>query len=216
MSLSINHVSVSSGGFELLDLSLEIATGECVVLSGRSGAGKTTIMEAICGLRQVLQGSIELDGENITHLRPAERSIGYVPQDTVLFPHMTVREHLAFASQLAGWNKNDISERVNKLAKGLGIKNLLLRKPKGLSGGESKRVAIGRAIAVRPKLLCLDEAFTGLDEKTRLEIVEWLKEVVEREGITALSISHHTDEMHSLAAKCYHLENGAIAEVSFR
>lgn len=215
MSLNIQKLYLSAGDFVLRDISLEIPSGECAVLMGRSGAGKTTLMEGLCGLRKIEEGKIELDGIDITHLRPGERGIGLVPQDTVLFPHMTVREHLAFGPELLGWEKQMIKERVDTLADSLGIVGLLDRKPQGLSGGEGKRVSLGRAIAARPKLLCLDEALTGLDQETHTSILRLLKDIIAREKFTTLHITHREEEARYLGQRVYRMAREAVSRVSF-
>jgi len=210
MSLLIEQLTVTAGNFALTDLSLEIPTAKCAVLMGKSGSGKTTLMEALCGLRKVTHGRIVLDGRDITHLRPGERGIGLVPQDTVLFPHMSVREHLAFGPKLAGWGKAAISERIDALASSLDIVSLLERRPQGLSGGEAKRVSLGRALAFRPSLLCLDEALTGLDTDTRYSIMHLIQRIVREEKITTLHITHHQDEADMLADRHYSILNGLL------
>ena len=166
---------------------------------GASGSGKTTLMEALCGLRHISAGTIHLDNRNITHLRPGERGIALVPQDNVLFPHLTVREHLAFGPSIQQWSKPDIVERVDQLAQQLGITSLLNRTPENLSGGEAKRVALGRALATRPSLLCLDEALTGLDDDTYAEILDLLKTTIAENSLTTLHITHNRAEARQLA-----------------
>lgn len=158
-------------------------------------------MEAICGLRKITSGTLTLDGVDITHLRPGDRNVALVPQDNVLFPHLDVREHLSFGPQIQKWQKADIDHRVEELASELGITHLLDRKPSMLSGGESKRVALGRALASRPKLLCLDEALTGLDDKTHSETLELLRHTVATEKIATLHITHSQAEAENLATK---------------
>lgn len=211
MSLAITQLTVRAGEFSLSDVSLVVTTGQCGVLMGPSGSGKTTLMEALCGLRKVEVGGIDLYDQRIDHLRPGEREIGLVPQDTVLFPHMTVREHLEFGPQLQKWEKEEINERVESLAASLSIEDLLDRRPRGLSGGEAKRVAIGRAIAGRPKLLCLDEALTGLDRKTHEGIMVLLKDVIQQESLTTLHITHREEEAEFLGDLNYELNDGEIS-----
>ncbi|MCP5535973.1 MAG: ABC transporter ATP-binding protein [Akkermansiaceae bacterium] len=211
MSLAITQLSVRAGEFRLSDVSLAITTGHCGVLMGRSGSGKTTLMEALCGLRKVETGGITLDDQRIDHLRPGERQIGLVPQDTVLFPHMTVREHLEFGPRLQKWQKEEINKRVESLAASLSIIELLDRRPRGLSGGEAKRVAIGRAIAGRPKLLCLDEALTGLDREAHEGMMVLLKDVIQRESLTTLHITHRQEEAEFLGDLNYELNDGQIS-----
>ena len=180
------------------------------MLMGGTGQGKTTILEAICGLKQVLGGGVHLMGRDVTRLKPAERGIGYVPQDRALFQTMTVREHLAFALEVRRWNRADIGERVRELAELLGLQPLLDRKPPGLSGGEAQRVALGRALAFRPGVLCLDEPLSALDDDTREEMCALLESVRERTGVTTLHVTHHGGEAGRLADEVLVLKDGRI------
>ena len=155
--IALENIALRQGSFELSDLSLELASGEYGVLMGRSGCGKTTLLEAVCGLRNIAGGRIILGGRDVTQLPPAERGVGYVPQDRALFPTMLVREQLAFALVLRALGQAEIAGRVDELAELLGITGLLDRTPDKLSGGEAQRVALGRALAHAPAVLCLDE-----------------------------------------------------------
>ncbi|PQJ30170.1 ABC transporter ATP-binding protein [Rubritalea profundi] len=197
--LTVQQLSIKSGSFELNSISFDVPTGACVALMGTSGSGKTTIMEAICGLRQITAGKIMLDGRDITKLPPGARHVALVPQDNVLFPHLSVRDHLAFGPSIQKWSSADTKLRVEELAESLGITHLLDRGPDKLSGGESKRVALGRALATRPSLLCLDEALTGLDDDTHAEILDVIKSHISKENITTLHITHSLREAEELA-----------------
>jgi len=215
----LDNVSVHSGAFMIDAVNMEIPAGECVSLMGKSGSGKSTIMEAICGLRTVYGGKITINGEDVTHALPAARNIGLVPQDNVLFPTMTVRENLAYACVLkknSTLTESDIKSRVEEVAESLGIIYLLGRKPKpgSLSGGEAKRVAIGRAITAKPKLLCLDESFTGLDDQTQSEVIRLVKETIYNEGVSTLLITHRQSEADALASMHYHLNEGKLSTIS--
>ena len=174
---------------------------------GASGSGKTTLMEALCGLRHITAGAIHLNQRNITHLRPGERSIALVPQDNVLFPHLTVREHLAFGPNIQRWSKPEINDRTEQLAEQLGITSLLDRTPENLSGGEAKRIALGRALATRPALLCLDEALTGLDDDSYVEIRDLLQRTIQENNLTTLHITHNRKEASHLADTIIELEH---------
>lgn len=207
MSLEIDHLSVTAGDCQLSGIQLLIPQGACAVIMGKSGVGKTTLMEAICGLRKHDSGGIFIAGRRVDTLRPGERQVGLVPQDGALFPHMNVREHLEFALKLQRWSKNNISERVDSLATALDLEKLLSRRPRGLSGGESKRVTIGRALAARPRLLCLDEAFTGLDDESSMEVIDYLKVMIKEENITTLNITHRKDEAKMLGGELYVLHD---------
>jgi molybdate/tungstate transport system ATP-binding protein len=128
-----------------------------------------------------------------------------VPQDNVLFPTMTVCEHLAYGPRLRKWKKPEINSRIEEVAAELGITSLLNRLPRGLSGGEAKRVAIGRAIAAKPSLLCLDESFTGLDDETLTEVMEVVKSTIQREKISTLLITHQMKEAQILGDIIYRI-----------
>jgi molybdate/tungstate transport system ATP-binding protein len=197
--LSVHNLSVQAGSFSIQNISFEIPTGTCVSLMGSSGSGKTTLMEALCGLRHITSGIVHLDDRDITHLRPGEREVALVPQDNALFPHLTVREHLAFGPTIQGWKKADIVKRADELAEQLGITSLLSRTPENLSGGEAKRIALGRAIATRPSLLCLDEALTGLDDETYSDILTLLQSTISTGKLTTLHITHNRVEANQLA-----------------
>ena len=197
--LEVRHLHLRADRFELKDVTLEVSSGECVALMGRSGCGKTTLLEAICGLRQPVSGSIHLAGEDITRFPPGARGIGLVPQDVALFPSLTVTEQLSFGPKLHRWPTAETRQRVETLAEALDITPLLDRRPAGLSGGEARRVALGRALALRPRLLCLDEALSGLDEVLHGEILGVIRTMIRREGVTALHITHSSTEAAALA-----------------
>lgn len=201
MMLEIDRLTLRAGEFLLKEFSLSINEGECVALMGPSGCGKTTVMEAVCGLRAegVLNGRISLGGEEITYLPPGARRIGLVPQDVALFPTLTVREQLEFGPKLHRWNREKMKSRVEGLASDLGLSDLMERLPKGLSGGEARRVALGRALSLRPRLLCLDEALTGLDEARHDEVLQLIREMIVREKVTALHVTHSRKEAEAIS-----------------
>ncbi len=203
--ICIDNISVRSGEFQLQGISFEIEAGECLALMGKSGSGKTTLMEAICGLRELVSGGISIAGDDVSDVAPQDRMVGLVPQDNVLFQNMTVREHIAYGPVLRKWKKTDIFDRVAELAAELSIGHLLDRYPVGLSGGEAKRVAIGRAIAAKPKLLCLDESFTGLDGETLDEVMTAVRQTIRREDISTLLITHQKYEAEALGDAIYEL-----------
>lgn len=211
--ISLSHLSIRQGTFRLEDISLELGAGEYGVLMGKTGTGKTTLLEAICGLRPVASGSIRLLGRDVTRLRPAARGVGYVPQDGSLFSQLTVREHLAFALVVRRWTRADVERRVAELAELLGIGHLLDRKPKGLSGGEVQRVALGRALAMRPGVLLLDEPLSALDDDTRGEMHELLLSVRRQTRLTALHVTHNRSDAERLADRLFELRDGEVREI---
>lgn len=212
--IEVQNLSVNLGDFSLKNVELRIPTGHYAILMGRTGSGKTTILESICGLKPVHSGSIRLMGRDVSALKPAERGIGFVPQEGALFPSMTVAEQIGFALTIRKWSRKEIDKRVHELADMLGVVELLKRMPHGLSGGEQQRVALGRALAPRPGVLCLDEPLSALDESTRDEMYTLLKLVQQQTGVTTLHITHSKSEAQHLGDVVFWLHNGSVHSVT--
>jgi ABC-type sugar transport system ATPase subunit len=210
--IELRKICVRSGEFQISDASLRVQTGHYGVLMGRTGCGKTTLLEAIAGLKSITSGQIFLDGRDVTNTSPALRGIGYVPQDGALFPTMSVREHLSFAPKIHRENPETIRERITELAALLGIEPLLERSPIGLSGGERQRVALGRALSFRPGILLLDEPLSAVDEDTREEMYELLKRVQAETQVTALHVTHSKTEARLLGHSLFVVRDGLIVE----
>jgi ABC-type sugar transport system ATPase subunit len=210
--IELRNVSIRSGPFVLSDVSLTVPTGRYAVLMGATGQGKTTILEAICGLRTAERGSIVVAGADVTRFKPADRGIGYVPQDLALFPTMTVREHLEFALRVRRAQRTLIRDRVAELSHVLGIEALLARHIQHLSGGEAQRVALGRALAFEPRSLLMDEPLTALDETTRDRLCELLRTVQRQRGLTTLHITHSRTEARALADHLLVIESRRVSE----
>ncbi|MFI4859465.1 MAG: ATP-binding cassette domain-containing protein [Phycisphaerales bacterium JB063] len=208
--IEVNGLAISVPGFALKGVTFTVPDNAYGILMGSTGCGKTTLLEAICGLRKVDAGTITLHGRDITRAKPGERGIGYVPQDGALFPTMAIRDQLAFAMELRRWDKAKQRRRIEELAELLGIGHLLGRKPRGLSGGERQRVALGRALAFGPEVLCLDEPLSALDEDTRGRMIELLGRVQAHEHVTALHITHSSTEAEQLGTHVLRLVNGVI------
>lgn len=208
--IDLQAVSIAAGSFLLSELDLRVERGEYAVLMGPSGQGKTTILEAICGLRRVTAGKILIDGHEVTRWPPADRQIGYVPQDLALFPTMTVRENLEFALRLRNAPRQQIAERTEELAHLLSIPHLLGRGVKHLSGGEAQRVALGRALSFRPAVLLLDEPLSALDEARRHDMQNLLRSVQQNTGVTTLHVTHSADEAEALADRVLTLGGEAL------
>lgn len=211
--IRVSNLTIQAGSFRLERISFEAPRNSYVVLMGPTASGKTTILEAICGLRPVAAGRIELDGIDVTRSKPAERGVGYVPQDAALFSTLTVREHLAFGLRIRRWPAAKVDARVAELAELLNLQSILERGPARLSGGERQRVALGRALAWRPKILCLDEPLSSLDESMRDEMYELLTRVKEHSHVTALHVTHSTSEATRLADVLLRLDDGAVRVV---
>lgn len=208
--IRIEQLRLRVGSFELNGIDLELPEGSYGILMGRTGCGKTTLLEAVCGLIPPRSGTVRIAGRDITRVKPAERGIGYVPQDGALFQTMTVRDNIAFSLAIRGRPAGETSERVEEIASLLGVGPLLDRRPAGLSGGETQRVALGRALAFRPRVLCLDEPLSALDRETRAQMCELLTDIRKRTGVTVLHVTHDAVEAESLADHRFRLEEGRV------
>lgn len=214
--IEVRGLGIRQGDFRLDGVNLTIPHGAYGVLMGRSGCGKTTILEAVCGLRKPTAGQIRFNGTEVTHLKPGERGLGYVPQDRALFPDLTVYQQLAFALQIQKRAREEIEERVQEMAELLGIHELLERTPESLSGGEAQRVALGRALSSHPSVLCLDEPLSALDEETHEETCDLLASIHEKTGVTVFHITHSPTEARRLATCLLRLEDGQITVLPTR
>ena len=214
--IRLESIAWRAGAFRLENVAFTVPAGRYGVLMGRTGGGKTTLLEIICGLRRPSAGRVWLGDRDVTDLAPGARGIGYVPQDGALFPTMTVREQLGFALRLRHRPADEIARRVHELADHLSIAPLLDRLPDGLSGGERQRVALGRALAARPQVLLLDEPLSALDDDTREPLADLLHHVQRETAVTVLHITHQRSEADRLADNLFHLESGRVVETPSR
>jgi ABC-type sugar transport system ATPase subunit len=212
--IRFDSIALTQGSFHLSNLSFEVPTGAYAVLMGPTGCGKTTILELLCGLRTPMLGSIHLNDQDVTQLTPAARGVGYVPQDAALFPTLTVGEQIGFSLRVRRLPDPEVSARVAELGELLGIANLLARRPADLSGGERQRVALGRALAFRPSILCLDEPLAALDEDMHAEMCNLLQTVHSETGVTALHVTHSLQEAERLATHQLRFTSGSIQDVT--
>ena len=208
--IRIEKLSFRIGEFELKDVSLEVAEGEYFVLTGPNGAGKTVLMKLIAGLYGPDAGEVYIKGERMTETPPWERNIGYVPQEYALFPNRTVERNIAFGLEVRKVEKEAIKEKVRADADLLGISHLLGRIPNGLSGGEQQKVALARALAVRPAVLLLDEPVSAIDEENRDAICGELKGLQRETGITTIHVAHNRREAELVADRVGVLKDGAV------
>jgi len=212
--IRINELAIGQGDFRLEDVNLTLPDQCYAILMGPTGCGKTTLIEAICGLRPICNGSIYLGNDNVTNHASFDRNVGYVPQDSVLFPTMRIDHQIEFALVVRKMAKNDRRQRVAELAELLGIGNILKRFPQGLSGGERQRVALARALAFRPQLLCLDEPLSALDASTKSQISSLLKRVHTQEKVTVLHITHNPTEAVELGTIVFRMVDQKIVQTS--
>lgn len=200
------------GALILKGIDIDIAEGEFIVVVGPSGCGKSTLLRVIAGLEEASSGMITIGEREVTHLEPSQRDIAMVFQNYALYPHMSVRENMAYGVKLAKMPKVEIERRIQETAKMLDIEMHLDKKPSALSGGQRQRVAMGRAIVRKPKLFLFDEPLSNLDAKlrtsTRLEIRRRHNEI----GITSLYVTHDQTEAMTLADRMIILNNGNIEQ----
>ena len=188
--IELIDVCLQRGTFRLPETSLKIPPATCGVVTGAAGAGKTSIVEAICGLQEIDAGTVKLRGQDVAGVTSVEREIGYLPQDVVLFPDMNVESNIRFGPRLRGWSKSQTRDRIEELAAELELEELLRRKPYQLSGGQQKRVAMARAVALKPDIVCLDEPFVSLDDHSRALTKQLLKRILSDQSATLLLVTH--------------------------
>ncbi|AKS34487.1 ABC transporter ATP-binding protein [Mycolicibacterium goodii] len=194
------------------DLDLELADGSLTVLVGPSGCGKTTSLRMLAGLEPVTSGTIHIGDRDVTTLEPRDRDIAMVFQNYALYPHLTVRENIAFPLRATKVARTEALKRADDIAESLGLGKLVSRKPKDLSGGQQQRVAIGRAIIREPAVFLFDEPLSNLDAKLRVETRTELLRLQRRLGITALYVTHDQEEAMTLSDRIVVMRDGRIAQ----
>ncbi|CAM3661154.1 ABC transporter ATP-binding protein [Parendozoicomonas haliclonae] len=185
--------------FVLKNIDLLIKDGEFTAFVGPSGCGKSTLLRMICGLEEISSGDLELEGTRVNDMPPNERRVGMVFQSYALYPHMTVRENMAFGLKLAKMSKDEINQRVEEAARSLQLTHLLDRKPKAMSGGQRQRVAIGRSIVQEPRLFLFDEPLSNLDVALRVQMRQELARLHNRLQTTSIYVTHDQVEAMTLA-----------------
>jgi molybdate transport system ATP-binding protein len=201
------------GEFELVDANVTVEEGEYFVLLGPTGAGKTIFVECVAGIHAPERGRVLIDGEDITHFPPERRQIGYVPQDYALFPHLSGRRNISFGLDIRPLSLGEVHSRIEHLAGLLGIGALLDRPIRTLSGGERQRVALARALAIRPRVLLLDEPLSAVDEQTRETLCMELKRIHHELRTTTIHVSHNFEETLSVADRIGVINHGRIQQI---
>ncbi|MET3927093.1 ABC transporter ATP-binding protein [Devosia sp. 2618] len=211
--LRIRSVRKSYKAFTALhDIDLDVEQGAFVALLGPSGCGKSTLLQIMAGLMQPDHGEIHLAGANITDLPPWKRNIGLVFQNYALFPHLSIRQNVRFGLDMLGMSGREAEARVDESLDMVGLDPSLSRRPSELSGGQQQRVAIARAIAIRPRLLLLDEPLSNLDAVLRHKVRLELRQLHDRTGITTIMVTHDQSEALATADRIAVMESGRILQ----
>lgn len=201
------------GTHAITDLSLSVEDGELLVLLGPSGCGKSTLLRMVAGLEQPSSGEIRIDDRVVNALSPQQRNIAMVFQNYALYPHMSVRQNLAFPLKMRGLSRQEVERRVREVAKRLSLDELLDRLPKALSGGQRQRVAMGRALVRDPTVFLMDEPLSNLDAELRLQIRQDIAHLQRDTGITTLYVTHDQVEAMTLGRRIAVLRKGLLQQL---
>ena len=215
MSVEIDGLTVRYGAERtaaVSDVRLVAPSGAITALLGPSGAGKSTVLRVVAGLERPDAGRIRLNGRDVTDLSPAQRRCGFVFQNYALFPHLTVRENVAFGLEVRHVKRKAVRERVDALLERVQLSRLADRLPRQLSGGERQRTAFARALAVEPEVLLLDEPFGALDAGVRRELRDWLTLLHDEFPLTTLLVTHDRDEALELSEHVVVIVGGAVVQ----
>ena len=213
MYVELKNINKNFGDYKASDnVNFGVEKGKLIGLLGPSGSGKTTILRMIAGLETPDSGDIIIDGVRVNDLAASKRGIGFVFQNYALFRYMTVYDNIAFGLRVQKADKKKINERVRELIKLIGLEGLEKRYPSQLSGGQRQRVAFARALAPNPQLLLLDEPFAAIDAKVRKELRSWLREMIEKLGVTSIFVTHDQDEAIEVADEIIITNKGRIEQ----
>ena len=213
MYVELKNINRNFGDYKASDnVNFGVEKGKLIGLLGPSGSGKTTILRMIAGLETPDSGDIIIDGVRVNDLAASKRGIGFVFQNYALFRYMTVYDNIAFGLRVQKADKKKIDERVRELIKLIGLEGLEKRYPSQLSGGQRQRVAFARALAPNPQLLLLDEPFAAIDAKVRKELRSWLREMIEKLGVTSIFVTHDQDEAIEVADEIIITNKGRIEQ----
>ena len=214
MYVEMEHINKTFDGFQASkDVSFGVEKGHLAALLGPSGSGKTTILRMIAGLDRPDSGDIMIDGVRVNDIPGSKRGIGFVFQNYALFRYMTVAENIAFGLRVQKKSKAEIKERVEELLELISMEDLGKRYPHQLSGGQRQRVAFARALAPNPHLLLLDEPFAAIDAKVRRELRTWLRNMIEKVGITSIFVTHDQEEAMEVADTVIITNQGKVEQI---
>jgi putative spermidine/putrescine transport system ATP-binding protein len=212
--LEIENLRKSFGANQVVEnFNLAVARGEFVSFLGPSGCGKTTTLRMVAGFETPTSGSIKIDGQEVTHLRPNQRKVGMVFQSYALFPNMTVAQNVAFGLKVANRPQAEIATRVDEMLNLIKLPKLGGRYPFQLSGGQQQRVALARALAIKPQVLLLDEPLSALDAKIRVSLREEIRAVQRQLGITTIYVTHDQEEALSMSDRIVVMNEGRVEQI---
>jgi len=213
-TLELNNVKKRFGKDQVIHgVSIDIADGEFIVIVGPSGCGKSTLLRMVAGLESVSEGEVLINGERVNEMEPMERNIAMVFQNYALYPHMSVRQNMAYGLKIARMPKPEIEIKVADAAKLLQLEPYLDRKPRQLSGGQRQRVAMGRAIVREPAVFLFDEPLSNLDAKLRVQMRLEIKELQSKLGVTALYVTHDQVEAMTMADRMIVMNDGFAEQI---
>jgi multiple sugar transport system ATP-binding protein len=202
-----------SGVIAVSDLTLHVRSGELLAIVGPSGCGKTTTLRLIAGLVEPTEGLVRIEGRNVNQVSPADRNVAMVFQDDALYPHMTVRQNMAFGLKMRRVPRAEREEKIRAAAEALGITALLERRPGQLSGGERQRAALARALVRRPKVFLLDEPLANLDPTLRFQLREQIRILHRQINATMVYVTHDQEEAMALGTRIAVMHQGALLQV---
>ena len=215
-SLSLKHIyKIYPNGFEAVkDFNLEVEDKEFIIFVGPSGCGKSTTLRMIAGLEDISDGEFLIDGKIMNDVEPKDRDIAMVFQNYALYPHMSVKENMAFGLKLRKTPKHEINKKVKDASVILDLQELLERKPAALSGGQRQRVAMGRAIVREPKVFLMDEPLSNLDAKLRVQMRAEISALHQRLGATIIYVTHDQTEAMTLGTRIVVMKDGIVQQVA--
>jgi len=211
--LEIKDLCTQLGSFFLKDINLEVQDGEYFVLLGPTGSGKSVLLESIAGLKSVSNGQVSINGRDVTSLNLEKRNIGFAYQDYALYRHLSVRDNISFGLMWRWKTRQEIKKAVDRAVELLGIEDLLRKRPMDLSGGESQKICLARAVAIKPDLLLLDEPLNAIDPESKEATERELKELHHRLKLTTIHVTHDFEEAISLGHRIAVIMGGRIIQV---
>jgi sulfate transport system ATP-binding protein len=211
--IAVDSVSKRFGDFAALeDVTVEVPDGSLTALLGPSGSGKSTLLRIIAGLEEPSAGRVVIHDQDVTHLPPQKREIGFVFQHYAAFKHMSVRDNVAFGLKIRKQPKDAVKRRVDELLEVVGLTGWAERYPSQLSGGQRQRMALARALAVEPAVLLLDEPFGALDANVRHELREWLRRLHDEVHVTTVIVTHDQEEAMAISDRIVVLDHGRVQQ----